>query len=89
MNPRRLSMWVSAIERANATELFKAMCFVDPPSLQVVSNHLHGSAAGTPMDLSVASDWDDVFFGCSSHRDGRLRSLRGCLGVMSRTLAST
>src|SRR5882724_6339343 len=29
------------------------------------------------------------YFGCSSHRDGRLRSLRGGSGVMSTTLAST
>ncbi|HWZ89415.1 MAG TPA: DUF5010 domain-containing protein [Polyangiaceae bacterium] len=62
MNPRRLAAWVSALDRAGASGLFQAACFVDMPSLQAVSNNLHAQPAGTIMDLSVASDWNDVIW---------------------------
>ena len=62
MNPRRLSGWVNAITRADASTLFRAVCYVDTPSLQAVKNNLRGSSASTLMDLSVQTDWDDVIW---------------------------
>jgi hypothetical protein len=53
---------VSAVDRAGAASLFRTACFIDPLSMQDVSNHIHGYASGAQMDLSVASDWNDVFF---------------------------
>jgi hypothetical protein len=60
MNPRRLSAWLSALSRAAATQLFEAGCFVDMPSVQAVSNHVDGNPAGTLMDLSKQSEWNNV-----------------------------
>ena len=62
MNPRFLAMWVGAVERAGATSLFQTACFLEPRSMQDVSNHIHGYASGSQMDLSVANDWNDVFW---------------------------
>ena len=62
MNPRNLSMWLGALQRAYATKLFKAVCFLEPASLRAVANVLHKQPAGMPMDLSVTADWDDVFW---------------------------
>ncbi len=62
MNPRQLSAWVAAVTRANATAMFQAVCAVDPSHLAEVSNKLHNKPASTAMDLSVASDWKDVFW---------------------------
>ena len=62
MNPRALSAWVAAVGRAGATDLFRTVCFIDPLSMQDVSNHIHGYASGAQMDLSVAADWNDVFW---------------------------
>lgn len=62
MNPRQLTQWVAAVQRAGASELFLTACHLDVRSMQDVSNHLHGYPSGSEMDLSVASDWTDVFF---------------------------
>ena len=62
MNPRFLSTWVAAVERAGAQGLFHTACFIDARSMQDVSNHLHGNPSGAQMDLSLASDWTDVFW---------------------------
>ncbi|HEY3668016.1 MAG TPA: DUF5010 domain-containing protein, partial [Polyangiaceae bacterium] len=62
MNPRRLSAWLSALDRAGSANLFLAGCFVDMPSVQNVRNDFHGATASTVMDLSVQSDWDDVIW---------------------------
>lgn len=62
MNPRRLAQWWSAMGRAGVQANGGALCVVDTPYLRDVANAFHGSAAGTPMDLSVQTDWDDVFW---------------------------
>ena len=62
MNPRQLSAWVAAVDRAGSAGLFRTAAFIDPLSMQAVSNHLHGAASGSQMDLSVVSDWSDVFW---------------------------
>jgi hypothetical protein len=59
-NPRRLSAWVSAVDRANADNLFETYCFVDTPYLQQIANNVHGTSADTPFDLSQSSDWTSV-----------------------------
>ena len=62
MNPRQLAAWVAAVERAGTQGLFRTACFIDPSSMQDVSNHIHGYASGAQMDLSVTADWTDVFW---------------------------
>jgi hypothetical protein len=62
MNPRFLATWVAAVERAGAQSLFRTAGFIDARSMQDVSNHLHGNPSGAQMDLSLASDWSDVFW---------------------------
>lgn len=62
MNPRRLAQWWSAMGRAGAQFNGSALCVVETAFLRDVANAFHGTAAGTPMDLSVQSDWDDVFW---------------------------
>jgi hypothetical protein len=62
MNPRRLSNWLSALDRAAASNLVQAACFVDMPSVQAVSNKVHAKPASTLMDLSVQADWDQVIW---------------------------
>jgi hypothetical protein len=60
MNPRRLSAWIDAVTRADSASSFEAGCFVDTPFLAQLASSLHGSSAGTPFDLSVQSDWNDI-----------------------------
>jgi hypothetical protein len=62
MNPRRLSAWVDAVMRAGSGNLFEAGCYVDTPFMAELSATFHGSADGTPFDLSNQSDWNDVFW---------------------------
>lgn len=62
MNPRQLSRWIAALERAGATDQFLTACHLDLLSMADVSNHLHGKASGSEMDLALSSDWTDVFF---------------------------
>jgi hypothetical protein len=59
-NPRRLSAWLAAVDRANAGNLFLTYCFVDTPYLQQVSSSVHGTPSSTPFDLSQSSDWTSV-----------------------------
>jgi Domain of unknown function (DUF5010)/DUF5010 C-terminal domain len=62
MNPRRLSAWLDALTRAGSTDLFEAGCFVDTPFLQQLSASFHALPAGTPLDVSLKSDWNDIFW---------------------------
>ena len=62
MNPRRLSAWLDALTRAGSTGLFEAGCFVDTPFLQQLSSSFHGNAPDTPLDVSLQSDWNDIFW---------------------------
>ena len=62
MNPRQLASWVAAVNRAGASSLFRTACFIDPLSMQDVSNIIHGYPSGAIMDLSVQADWSDVFW---------------------------
>jgi len=62
MNPRRLAQWWSAMGRAGAQFNGTALCVVDTPFLRDVANAFHGTSASTPLDLSVQTDWDDVFW---------------------------
>jgi len=61
-NPRRLSAWVSALERANSGALFSALCVVDTHYLPAVASAFHGTSDGTQLDLAPASDYDHVFW---------------------------
>ncbi len=62
MNPRRLSAWLDALTRAGSTDLFEAACFVDTPFLQQLSSSFHGTTGNTPLDVSLKSDWNDIFW---------------------------
>jgi hypothetical protein len=62
MNPRVLAQWSDALTRASATDLTDAMCLVDSVYLRDVANQFHGSPSDTLFDLSVQSDWLDVFW---------------------------
>ena len=62
MNPRQLTRMVDALQRANATNLFKMACFIDSPNLRDVYTYLHGLPSGTLFDVSNPSDWDEVFW---------------------------
>jgi len=62
LNPRQLTRMISALQRANATSLVKLACFVDTPSMEGVYTSFHGLPGGTVMDMSVQSDWNDVFW---------------------------
>jgi len=62
MNPRRLSLWVDAVTRADAGRLFEAGCYVDMPFMQLVASALHSSKDDVPLDLSAQADWNDVFW---------------------------
>jgi len=58
-NPRRLSAWAQAINRAGAGNLLSAYCVVDSTYLLEISNHLHATNS-VQFDASVMSDWSDV-----------------------------
>lgn len=62
MNPRQLTRMVDALQRANATNLFKMACFIDCPNLQDVYTYIHGLPSGTLFDVSSPSDWNEVFW---------------------------
>lgn len=62
MNPRRLTSLLNAINRANAGSLVKLACFVDTPSMEGIYTNFHSLPGGTVMDMSVSSDWNDVFW---------------------------
>lgn len=62
MNPRQLTRMVDALQRAQATNLFKFACFIDCPNLRGIYTYLHGLPASTLFDLSSASDWNEVFW---------------------------
>jgi len=62
MNPRQLTRMVAALERANATNLFKLACFIDSPNMRGIYTYIHGLPASTLLDLSSAADWDEVFW---------------------------
>jgi hypothetical protein len=59
-NPRRLSAWLGALDRANAADQFNAYCVVDTPYLGQVSTNFHATQTGTPFDWSQSADWTDV-----------------------------
>jgi hypothetical protein len=61
-NPRRLTAWVSALSRANATDQFQAACRLEVASLQDVAGNFHGTGGTPVLDLSVQSDWTDIFW---------------------------
>jgi hypothetical protein len=62
LNPRQLSQMTAALQRAGATNLLKIACFVDTPSLEGIYTSFHGLPGGTVMDMSVSSDWNDIFW---------------------------
>jgi hypothetical protein len=62
MNPRQLTRMVDALQRANATNLFKIACFIDCPNLRGIYTYIHGLPANTLLDMSSAADWNDVFW---------------------------
>jgi len=62
MNPRQLTRMVAALERAEATNLFKIACFIDSPNLQDLYVYIHSLPSETLLDMSSASDWNDVFW---------------------------
>ncbi len=62
MNPRQLTRMVDALQRANATNLVKLACFIDSPSLRGIYTYLHSLPSTTLLDMSSASDWNDVFW---------------------------
>ncbi len=61
-NPRRLTAWLSALGRANATDQFQAACRIEVASLQDVAGNFHGTGGSPVLDLSVQSDWTDIFW---------------------------
>jgi hypothetical protein len=62
MNPRQLTRMIDAMQRANATNLFKLACFIDSPNMQDIYTYIHGLPSSTLCDLSSASDWTNVFW---------------------------
>jgi hypothetical protein len=62
MNPRQLTRMVDALQRANATHLFKLACFIDSPSLRGIYTYLHSLPSSTLLDMASAADWNDVFW---------------------------
>ena len=62
MNPRQLTRMVAALQRANATNLFKLACFIDSPNMQDIYTYIHGLPSSTLLDMSSASDWNEVFW---------------------------
>jgi hypothetical protein len=60
MNPRRLSAWLDAVTRADSSSAFEAGCFVDMAFFPELASAFHGSPTGTPFDLAVQSDWNDI-----------------------------
>ena len=47
MNPRQLTRMVDAMQRANATNLFKLACFIDSPNMQDIYTYIHGLPSST------------------------------------------
>lgn len=62
LNPRQLTRMVAALDRANAANLIRIACFVDTPALRDVYQDFHSAPSGSLMDLSVESDWNDIFW---------------------------
>ncbi len=62
LNPRQLFRMVDALQRANATNLFKMACFIDCPNLRDIYTYINGLPSGTLCDLSSVDDWNDVFW---------------------------
>jgi hypothetical protein len=61
-NPRRLTAWLNALGRANATGQFQAACRLEVASMQDVAGNFHGTGGSPVLDLSVQSDWTDIFW---------------------------
>lgn len=62
MNPRQLTRMVAAMQRANATNLFKLACFIDSPNMQDIYTYINGLPSSTLCDMSSTSDWTNVFW---------------------------
>jgi hypothetical protein len=62
MNPRQLTRMVDAMQRANATNLFKLACFIDSPNMQDIYTYINGLPSSTLCDMASASDWTNVFW---------------------------
>ncbi len=61
-NPRRLSAWLAAVARAGVPDQFQAACRLEVASLQDVAGNFHGTGGTPVLDLSVQSDWNDIFW---------------------------
>jgi len=61
-NPRRLSAWLAAIDRAGVSDQFQAACRLEVASLQDVAGNFHGTGGTPVLDLSKQSDWSDIFW---------------------------
>ncbi len=61
-NPRRLSAWVAAVQRAGVADQFQAACRLEVASLQDVAGNFHGTGGSPVLDLSNQSDWNDIFW---------------------------
>lgn len=60
LNPRKLTRYLAALQRANATNLFKIACFVDSPSMRETYNNYYGYPSTTKFDLGNSAAWEDV-----------------------------
>lgn len=62
LNPRQLTQMTDALQRAGATNQMKLACFIDTPALQGIYAKLHGLPGSTVLDMSLSSEWNEVFW---------------------------
>jgi len=60
LNPRKISRYLSALQRAGAANQIKLACFVDSPSMREVYHHVYSYPSTTKFDLSDTAAWEDV-----------------------------
>jgi Domain of unknown function (DUF5010)/Carbohydrate binding module (family 35)/NedA-like, galactose-binding domain len=60
MNPRNLRKLVQAIQRANAANTLKIICFVDSPAMRGIYTQYYGYPSTTLFDIGNTAAWEDI-----------------------------
>lgn len=62
LNPRKLTRYMDALKRANATGLIKIACFVDSPSMRELYNQYYSQPSTGKFDLSNTDAWEQIIW---------------------------
>jgi len=67
MNPRRLTQFIDALNRAGVASQFKIACFIDAPSAEEIYTRIYGLPSGTLENMAdnstgVTNHWQEVWW---------------------------